>query len=82
MISGIRQKQVKSLALNALPEVSLTETRGGRGTIAFDGFSRLAYLFAGMGWPGVEKILGPRFEEIREPTRVYRMIRDAQKNAT
>lgn len=80
IISGLWHREVKSLPLRLLPDVTLTE-QGERGTIAFDSGDaparRRQNPFA--GWPGL--VVERAFERIGNARTVYRMIRQAQEEA-
>ncbi|HEY4373933.1 MAG TPA: hypothetical protein VGN52_18545 [Burkholderiales bacterium] len=79
IISGLRRREVKSLPLRLLPDVTLTE-QGERGTITFDSAdapARRRHPFA--AWPGF--VVERAFEHIRNARTVYRMIRQAQEEA-
>jgi hypothetical protein len=72
--SGLLHRQVKSLELRKLGEISLTISSGERGTIAFGAPQ------AGM-WsrPGNDR--RPRFEMIERARTVHDLIRNAQQEA-
>jgi hypothetical protein len=80
--SGLFRKEVKSLNLRTLTDISLSESSNGSGSISFGNSSPFASIFGGMSWPGMEQHLGPRFDLIRNAKQVYQQIREAQKNAT
>jgi hypothetical protein len=62
IVSGIFNRQIKSLNLRTLTDLSLTEGREGEGTISFGGGSGMSSMFGGFAaWPGTSKNLGPRF---------------------
>ena len=79
IISGVFNRQVKSLTLANLSDISLTESGNGTGIITFgpastsgSGFSRS--LFRGMNNQQV-----PNFDMIEDVRRVYALVRDAQQ---
>ena len=82
IVSGIFSRQVKSLSLRTLSDVSLTERRSGEGTIVFGPEGRFGSGFGGMqGMPGTNKQQAPRFEFIAAAKSVYDIVRQAQRNA-
>jgi hypothetical protein len=82
IVSGLLVRQVKSLNLRTLSDLSLSESKGDHGTISFGGGSPFASMFGGFsGWPGMGAHLGPRFELIANAKAVYETIRGAQRAA-
>lgn len=77
IVSGIFSKQVKSLNLKTLTDVTLDEKADLTGTITFGPQS------SNTQWPFGRRnqIESPSFESIQEAKRVYEIIRNAQKNA-
>ncbi len=81
ILSGGLRPSVLSLRLANIPAVSLSEDRGGVGTISFGGGAGLA--LAGMqGWPGAARRLGLQFELVADARSVYETIQGAQREAT
>lgn len=78
--TGLFRKQVKSLSLRTLTDISLSESAKGDGSITFGNSFPFAFMFGGMAWPGMDQYLGPRFDLIQQAKDVYRKIREAQKN--
>ena len=77
ILGGGPTRRLRSLALRALPELSLTEERNGRGTISF-GSSGLPFgWFSRTGWPGTGEPI-PSFEGIENAGSVHELIRNAQ----
>ena len=85
IVLGIRSRTVKSLPLRTLSDVTLAESRDGRGTITFGPaslFSRgwNAFTWPGMAsWPGGSSQVTPAFESVTEPRSLYETIRAAQR---
>ncbi len=75
-----RRKEVKSLSLRGLTDISLKEREDGSGTICFGSGGPYSF-FAGTGWPGSGKYLPPSFEMIEDARRVYTQIRDSQRTS-
>jgi hypothetical protein len=79
IVSGLLSRQVKSLSLRTLSDISLTEDTRGDGSISFGGGSTPASLFGGMSvWPGSDAHVGPRFDLIPTTKSVFEVIRNAQ----
>jgi hypothetical protein len=80
IVSGLFSKNVKSLNLKTLTDLSLSEGRNGEGTITFGGQHPTASIFRSMaGWPGSEQYLGPRFDLIPHAKTAYETIQRAQQ---
>ena len=88
IISGPFSRDVRSLPVRTLPEVSLSERRDRSGNITFDASGGLAQgMFgrgrrrgvAGLPWPG--RSMPPMFEMIDNARQVYEQIRSAQQTA-
>ncbi len=81
IVSGLYRKKVNSLDLRTLTDISFSESSGGKGSISFGNSSHFGLMFGGFQWPGMEHLLGPRFELIQNVKAVYQQIREAQKKA-
>ena len=79
IVSGLFQRQVKSLALRGLPEVSLAESTDRSGTITFGSVPPMYGSFANPSWPGMASHLPPSFEMIDNARQVYGHIQTAQR---
>lgn len=83
IVSGLVNREVKSLPLQTLSEVTLRERSDGLGTITFGPVDPRYPMWAGAaGWPGMRKRLPPSFELIPDIRSVYDMIREAQAART
>jgi hypothetical protein len=83
ILSGLWTRELKSLWLRSLPELSLKEGPGTRGTIEFGSSPwPMGQWFRGTSWPGMSKHQPPSFELIEDPRSVYDLVRAAQRNAT
>lgn len=78
IVSGLFSRNVRSLHLKAVPEVSQTEHGDGRGTIIFGSSGQVWLGFTGRSLPGSQKGMLPAFERIENAKSVYEMIRKAQ----
>jgi hypothetical protein len=82
IVSGVLKRQVKSLPLNSLSDLSITETNKGRGTITFGMTSQFTGYVSGAWWPGLSRYVVPTFEGIAEAQQVYALLREAQLKAS
>jgi hypothetical protein len=69
-------KHVKSVPLQSLPQMSLTEKSDGSGTIVFGPEPPYQRLTGG-GWPGTNRQLAPAFELIERVRSVYDLIQES-----
>ncbi|WP_165226310.1 PH domain-containing protein [Aquisphaera insulae] len=79
--SGVFSRSIKSLSIDTLTDVSLTERAGGGGTIMFGPRPPMYWFYAGAGWPGFGPQVVPSFELADEARAVYEIIRTAQREA-
>ena len=80
IVSGIFSRTVKSLSLDTLSDVTLTEGRNGKGSITFGPPSPFGSMFGGTSsWPGAQQ-QSPRFDLIEDARIVYEKIRSAQRS--
>lgn len=80
IVNGLFNRQVKSLTLATLSDISLTERSDGSGVIAFGPGPSSSSRFSRAAWKGMNSQLGPSFDMIENARRVYGMIRDAQQS--
>jgi hypothetical protein len=82
ILSGLWTRELRSLWLRTLPELSLKEGSGTRGTIEFGSITwPSGQWFRGFNWPGMGKYQPPSFELIEQPRHVYDLVRAAQRDA-
>ncbi len=81
IVSGVFARRVKSLSIDTLSDVSLTERRDGSGTITFGPLPPFYGWFAGTGWPVFGHDSVPSFELAAESREVYEIVRRAQRAA-
>jgi hypothetical protein len=79
IVSGLFSKQVKSLPLKFMTDISIDEKSDGTGTITF-GPSEASTSWLTNIFSRKEEIVYPSFDLIRDAKRVYEIIRHAQKN--
>lgn len=79
IVSGLFSRQVKSLNLRTLTDVSLDEKSDGSGTITFGVRYSVSWASGELSFSGGEKQSTPAFDLIPEAKRVYEMIRAAQR---
>lgn len=83
IVSGLFSRKVKSLNIQTLSDLSLSESSNGEGSITFGPQLPFAAFYGAMqGWPGAGKSTGPRFDLIESARQVYDIIRKAQRNAS
>ena len=80
IVSGLLGKNVKSLNLRTLSDVSLSENANGYGTIVFGQENQMMSVFMGGGFPGMGGTNTPKFELIENAKQVYSQLREQQKN--
>jgi hypothetical protein len=78
--SGLLSQTEKSLNLQTLTDVTLTERADGTGTITFGPTSPWGPMSGGLRWPGMPQ--QPMFERIPGARDVYEVIRVAQTKAS
>jgi hypothetical protein len=81
IVSGVFVRGVKSLSLDTLTDVSLTERARGGGTVAFGTLPFMHWMSAGAGWPGLGHQGAPSFDLADGAREVYEVIRAAQRAA-
>lgn len=80
LIDGMFNRQVRSLPLSTLGEISLSEKSNRSGSITF-GPNASPYGSFGRIWPGIGGKMAPAFDPIDDVRRVYALIREAQQSA-
>lgn len=80
IIGGLFRRQVKSISLRTLNDISLNERADGSGTITLgpDGGRAVSY---GSGWPGNQRVTPPMLVGIGNARSVYEMLRQAAREA-
>jgi len=82
IVFGLFARRVKSLSIDTLTDVSLTERSGGSGTITLCLVPPPFYgWYSGSGWPGFPYQTIPILELPAEAREVYEIIRRAQRAA-
>lgn len=79
IVSGLFARQVKSLAIDTITELSLTERGNGGGTITFGPVPPFYGRSVGSGWPDAGHLAVPTFELATDARQVYEFIRGAQR---
>ncbi|MHC4180547.1 MAG: PH domain-containing protein [Planctomycetota bacterium] len=78
IVSGIFRRNVQSLNLRVLADVSLSERADRSGTVTFGPSPAFANMMPA-GWPGAAKFCPPRFDTIPEAREVYQLIQATQR---
>lgn len=81
IVSGLFGRRVKSLSLDTLTDLSLTERAHGAGVITFGAIPPWFWWHSAGGWPGMGQQAVPKFELAAEARQVYELIRSAQREA-
>ena len=79
IISGLWNRNIKSLSLRGLEQVELSTRASGEGTITFGRAAIPSRGFVPPGWPGASRYLPPMFEMIQDAAEVANLIRNAQR---
>ena len=82
IITGLFSREVKSLNLRTLTDVSLSERNDGSGTIFFGTVYPMGRWMPAGSWPGAGRYAPPAFDMVDQAKRVYETIRQAQKATT
>jgi hypothetical protein len=77
IIGGLLNREVKSLTLQGLNDLSLTERSDGGGSVSFGPTNPMYAMWSGTAWPGMGKKIPPAFELISDVRRIYDIIRGA-----
>jgi hypothetical protein len=81
IVSGLFNREVRSLELHSLGEISLRERPDRSGTVSFGASTSAGGWSAQMmapSWPGAGRYLPPSFEMIENARTVYEQIRQHQ----
>ncbi len=78
ILSGLFNRNIKSLNLGTLAQIDITQHNDGRGTITF-GPSHPMVAWSSASWPSGNRYAPPSFEMIEDAKEVYRQIMQAQK---
>ena len=82
ILSGVLRREVESLELTGLNDVTLSESRDGGGVITFGRVAGPWGAMRGWSWPGMEQYLPPCFELDGHVRWVYEQILGARAAAT
>jgi hypothetical protein len=78
ILSGLFSRNIKSLNLKNLTDVSMDEKSDGTGTITFGPSIPMSGFVSG-SWPGTRSIASPCFEMVDNVSNVYKIISDVQR---
>ena len=79
ILDGLFNRQIKSLTLATLSDISLTERSNGSGIITFGLGSSSSSWFGRSSWRGTNNQQAPNFDIIENVRKVYALIREAQQ---
>jgi len=80
IISGLLERRVKSLSLDTLTDLSMTERANGAGVITFGPNPPRYFWHSAASWPGMGLAEFPSFELADKARHVYEIIRSAQRD--
>jgi hypothetical protein len=81
IVQGAKSRQVTSLDIASLGEVTFTENTNGGGSLQFGRDLFYSSRSLGAGWPGTRRNMAPRFDLAEDVRRVYDLLRKAQTDA-
>lgn len=81
ILGGLFNREVKSLPLTTLSDITFSERPDHRGTITFGPSSFGLSMMGSTPWPGASKRMPPAFDLIENARHVYALIREAQQSA-
>lgn len=81
ILSGLFNREVKSLPLASLGEITISERTDRRGTITFGPSTPGSVMVRGASWPGMGRSGAPMFDLIDDARRTYALIRETQQSA-
>jgi hypothetical protein len=81
IISTLFRRNIKTMSLRTLTDVSMTEGNGKTGTITFGAAPAFYSMFGNSSWLGMGQNTIPAFQMIENTRTVYGLISDAQKAA-
>lgn len=79
IVSGLFQKKIKTLNLQTISDISLTEGKDRKGTITFGPTPQFYAAFGGTSWPGMGQQAVPSFDSIENARSVYDLINNAKR---
>jgi hypothetical protein len=79
IVGGLMNREVKSIKLQGLNDVSLNERSDRSGSITFGPTNPMYAMWSGTVWPSMGKKLAPAFELVDDVRKVYDLIREAQR---
>ena len=79
--SGLFSKRTKSLSIDTVSDVSLSEQSNGAGFITFGPVPPFIAWMNGASWPGFGHQSVPSFELASDARKVYEIVRGAQRAA-
>lgn len=80
IISGLFNRNTRSLDIKKLPEINISTKANGKGTITFGALPPMAWMAAGSGFPSRGRYnMPPSFEMIDDAKNVYQQIKRVQR---
>jgi hypothetical protein len=81
ILGGLFHRQIKSLTLATLSDITLSARSNGSGTITFGPGTSTSSWFGRSSWRGVNNQQAPAFDMIEDARKVYAMTREAQQSS-
>jgi hypothetical protein len=80
ILGGLLNRQVKSLTLATLSDITFNVRSNGSGTITFGPGTSTSSWFGRSSWRGANSQQAPAFDMIADVRKVYALIREAQQS--
>jgi hypothetical protein len=80
ILDGVFNRQIKSLTLATLSDLTLKQQSDGSGTITFGPGTSAYSWFGRNSWSGTNSRQAPAFDMIEDVRKVYALIREAQQS--
>jgi len=80
ILGGLLNRQVKSLTLATLSDITFNVRSNGSGTITFGPGASTSSWFGRSSWRGANSQQAPAFDMIADVRKVYALIREAQQS--
>lgn len=81
IVSGLLSRNVTSLMLSSLQDITFSPKKDGSGTITFGPTHPQVSMYGGTSWPGSRRYAAPCFEMIDNAKEVYGQILAALKSS-
>lgn len=79
IVSGLFSQEIKSLPLNKVEDVSLSQHSDGTGTITLGSTPYPYHFSGGSSWPGARRYAPPSLEFVSDAREAFDLIRSGQR---